>query len=299
MIRIAVLFHEQDRHPEGYVVHHLANVWRKDGHDVRYLFGTGEFVPADILLVHVNLSVVPDHYLRFARKYPIALNDRIADIRKRTVSSNLVTADDSWNGPVIAKSNLNYGGLPERWFTRPWIERQIPPLRRLRHRYEWLRSIGMPRFDSESYPIFESIRAVPRRWLRSPDIVIEKFRPELEGGRYHLRIYQVLGDRWTCTRLASEQPVIKAGGSIAAEEVAPHPAVEQWRREHHMDYGKIDYVVCDGEPVLLDINKTTGATSGFRPAPALEAARRHLAEGLYSYVDGGSLAERTQSDRMA
>ena len=86
-----MLFHREDRHydPSRYIVHRLADYWREDGHDVVYLFGVKRFVPADLVLVHVNLSVVPDEYLEFAGRYPIALNRHIRDIRKTTVSANL------------------------------------------------------------------------------------------------------------------------------------------------------------------------------------------------------------------
>jgi hypothetical protein len=49
-----------------------------------------------------------------------------------------------------------------------------------------------------------------------------------------------------------------------------------------MDYGKLDYVVHLGEPVLLDVNKTTGASRHLQD-DELRAMRRHQAEGLYSY----------------
>ena len=54
------------------------------------------------------------------------------------------------------------------------------------------------------------------------------------------------------------------------------------RQELGFDYGKFDYVVHDGRPVLLDANKTTGA-AGLPLTPELVAARRYRAEGLYSF----------------
>jgi hypothetical protein len=112
--------------------------------------------------------------------------------------------------------------------------------------------------------------------------VVERFRPEFENGLYHLRMLQFLGDRWTCTRLASHEPLIKAGTSVRAEQIEPHPEVLVWRSDLSIDYGKLDYVVNAGEPVLLDVNKTTGASSHMAD-DELRAMRRYQAEGLYSY----------------
>ena len=130
---IAVLFHEGDRHrdPSDYVVDHLAEFWREDGHRVSYVFGVKRFVPADIVLVHVNLSVVPGAYLEFASRYPIVLNGKIADIRKSTFSRNVVRPGDPWDGPVIIKSDLNYAGVPERFMQLTGME----------HRWRWLRRV--------------------------------------------------------------------------------------------------------------------------------------------------------------
>ena len=82
-------------------------------------------MPADLILVHVDLSVVPEKYLAFASRYSIVLNGRLPDIRKSVVSTNLVGMRDSWTGPVIAKSDLNYGGRPERSRRPRWRDKYL------------------------------------------------------------------------------------------------------------------------------------------------------------------------------
>jgi hypothetical protein len=284
-MRIAVLFHAGERHtdPAAYVVHHLARYWREDGHEVDYLYGTRRFRPADLLLVHVNLSVVPAEYLRFAARYPRALNAGIADIRKTTISRYLVRPGDGWRGPVIVKSDLNYGGQPEERLGENWMEQRFPLWRRLARRAA--RLAGRPDLPGgwEDYEIYDRIEDVPPARLRSRHFVVERFRPEREQGLYHLRIYLFLGDRHSCSRLASEDPIVKAQNSVRVEPVEPHPAVVAWRESLGMDYGKLDYVVEGGEAVLLDANKTIGASPRMANAD-LAAVRRHLAEGLYAYT---------------
>jgi hypothetical protein len=281
--RIAVLFHERDRHSDisRYIVDHLARFWREDGHEVVYLFGTGTHVPADLVLVHVDLSVVPEEYVSFASRYPIVLNGEVRDIRKSVVSSNLVARQDSWNGPVIVKSDLNDGGAPERSRTpaAPGERSRVwGAARRVAARLAGRVALD----DWTQYRVFDKVADVPPSLFEQRDVVVERFLPEYENGLFHVRMYQALGDHWSCTRLASPEPVLKASTSVGAEEVAPSPEVETWRKQFRLDYGKLDYLVHEGRTVLIDVNKTTGASQSMADAP-LQAMRRRLADGLYSY----------------
>ena len=70
--------------------------------------------------------------------------------------------------------------------------------------------------------------------------------------------------------------------SVSSESVEPHPEVHGWRKQFNIDYGKLDYLVHDGHPVLIDVNKTIGASRQVADAP-LQEMRSRLAEGLYSY----------------
>lgn len=284
--RIVVLFHENERDPTRYIVHHLAEFWREDGHHVDYVFGPRRFVAADLVFVHVDLSVVPDRYMEFATRYPRAVNGRLRDIRKSTVSDQLVGTGDDWTGPVIVKSDLNYGGLPERALEVSALERRVPVLLRLRRRLDArLRPHRIP-LGHLDYEIFDSIADVPSWVWNDPRVVVERFVPEIENGLHHLRMMLVLGDRWRCTLVRSDHRVIKARRSLASEDVEPHPETFAWRERFGVDYGKIDYVVYEGRPILLDINKTIGATrSGYREPETLVANRRHLAAGIAAYLD--------------
>lgn len=263
--RIAVLFHENDRHRDlsVYVVWSMADMWRDAGHEVVLLFGPRRFVPADLVLVHIDLSVVPKRYLRFARRYPIVLNGAVRDIRKRRYSEQLLSPVDDWGGPVIVKSDLNAGGWPEHQLGRSWIRRHRPP----------------PLAASGYYELYDSISDVPPKRFRDRRLVVEKFRPEQENGLYHTRIYQFLGPHATCARLASKEPIVKNANTVHVESVEPHAEIVAARRRFEMDYGKLDYVVHAGRAVLLDVNKTATASN----SPVLQRARRHRAEGLYAY----------------
>ena len=86
--RIAILWHARDRtrRLDRYVITRFADYWREGGHEVRFVFGPGQFVPADIAVLHVDLSVVPEPYLELAARYPVGINGRVRDIRHSAFS---------------------------------------------------------------------------------------------------------------------------------------------------------------------------------------------------------------------
>jgi len=287
--RIAVLLHKNDRHYslDRYSIVQLSRFWEEDGHEVVFLFGPKEFVPADLALVHVNLSVVPDDYIELAKRYPIALNAGITDIRKHTFSQSLLHRGDDWDGPVFVKSDLNYGGYPERNLGRTWLTRNYRSMRRARRLIDRLTGQTPVFADSSEYEFYESLADVPDAYFGRDDIVIEKFRPELENGLYHTRFYLFLGDRGAHRRLSSKHPVVNRATHIDAVPLEPDPEILALREKLGLDYGKLDYLKVDGEIILLDVNKTIGAG---RLADDEEARRhwRQMAEGLYSYFEGGA-----------
>lgn len=286
--RIVILFHEHYRRYRArmdYAICHMATYWRAAGHEVTYVFGVKQFIPADLAILHVDLSVVPDAYLEFARRYPRVLNGTVRDVRKSTFSRHLLRADESYEGRVIVKSDLNFAGLPERLL----IERRS--LFRIRL-VNALRSLGRIRTragpasvrTSTDYRVYERLRDVPSICFDGPGIVVEKFLPEVDRGLYWVRIYAFLGDRMTCGRVGSTNPIVKANNSVSRMVVEPHPKIVALRNALNFNYGKFDYVVRDGEPILLDVNKTPG--EGRRINSESQARLRHRADGLYSFLQG-------------
>jgi hypothetical protein len=291
---IAILFHEADRSQpaHGYIVHRLAEYWREWGHGVRFIYGVRRVEAADLLFVHVDLSVVPVEYLEFASKYAVRVNGGVADIRKSRISANIVAADDGWRGPVIVKSDLNCGGMPELMRGRSRLGARWPVVgrlqRKVRARVDAWRGVTKGFEGAEDYEIYEDRSLVPPSHVRDKRLVIERFVPECEDGLYHTRVYQFLGNRWICLRMGSRSPIVKAQNSVRVEQVEPHACVAEWRERLDMDYGKFDYVVVNGEAVLLDANKTIGASpSGMNQLISreeVETNRRLLAEGIYAYL---------------
>ena len=79
----------------------MTESWKQVGIEVVMLFGPDYFEPADVLIVHVDLTVVPGNYLAFSRRFPVVFNGCAKDISKRLVSKNLIDEDDPYRGPEL------------------------------------------------------------------------------------------------------------------------------------------------------------------------------------------------------
>lgn len=265
-IHIAILMHHTaNKLPlSRYALVNIAKYWQEDGNKVSIVLGDQNYVPADIAILHVDLSVVPDSYLQLANEYPIALNRQVKDIRKSIISTNLLKQDDIYTGKVIVKSNLNYAGMPEKLaFGSQNVHHPA--------------QINLPK----DYIIFDGIADVPPQYFDCSDIVVEKFTPEIEGDQFFIRYFLFLGNQTTFYRANSLEPIVNGQNRTSMQTVEPTPEVYKWREQLKFDYGKFDYVVHDGKPILLDANKTVGSVHG---SPILEENWRRRAKGIYSYL---------------
>lgn len=241
--RIVILMHENTRrdHAPLYFITQLVGSWRKQGIEIKSMTDPNRPLPGDVLFLHVDLSRVPEPYLAVAAHYPAAVNASVGDIRKSVISRHLVGRDSDWDGPVIVKTDLNCAGLPEE-------------------RYASTRGPGHPpnMRTSSDYPIFAHRTEVPIELFENPAVVVEKFLPEMAGGSYCLRSYNFLGDAEDCFLLHSDNSVVNLDTIKRMETIEVHPEIRKLREELGFDYGKLDYVVHDGEAILLDANKTPG-----------------------------------------
>ncbi len=279
---VALIFHRNERIKSlpRFAVWHLAEIWREWNIKVILLFGTQKFVPADLALLHVDLTAVPDEYLDFAQRYPVVLNAKVKNIRKSTFSGNKVKPGDGYEGKVIVKSELNYGGEPERKLLgTPWSRFAL----RVTSRLPWL----LPRTKGSrllfrspgDYRIYDNCRSVPADWFQRDDMLIEKFLPEIQDGLYCLRSYHFLGDRGGCVLRKSAHPIVNAATKLLREDVDPDPGIVRLTKSMQFDFGKFDYVLHKGRALLLDANKTPGAGK----APEYFAMCREWAKGIRSY----------------
>src|SRR5215831_5343530 len=114
--------------------------WEAMGFTVQVVQGVKHQARADLVIPHVDLTVTPKEYRDFFLAYPHVINRRVVDISKSRVSANLVRKNDGYTGPVIVKTERNYGGLPEQrlcfrsrigqWKWAGVARRLLAPLRR-------------------------------------------------------------------------------------------------------------------------------------------------------------------------
>ena len=129
--------------------------------------------------------------------------------------------------------------------------------------------------------MFEGSKHVPEGAFDNPALVVQRFLPEREDGLYALRLYVFLGDREVSSRVLSHAPVVKSRDMIRRTDVPLHPGARAARERLGMDYGKIDYVVRDGEAVVFDANRTPAFSMG---GETLARVASTLAPGLAAFA---------------
>ncbi len=280
MRHIAILVHKNDSF-EGrhYLLHAIADTWRENGWEISVLQGPQGNVTADLAILHVDQTKIPQNCVEYSGRFPKVLNGRITDISKRKISTNLVRRGDGYDGPVIVKTNQNCGGQMEAELAAGTksIRRGALAIRR---RLPWsMRSwLGisdykvLPRPDEVPYLV----------WLNS-GLVVERFLPEMHEGFYCLRTWVFLGDRETNSLSYSKQAVVKSANVVRREVVPGVPEeLREVRRRMGFDFGKFDYSIVDGRVVLYDTNRTP--TLGAMPREQYLPRARHLAEGLQAFL---------------
>lgn len=288
---LAILAHPADGFwHEARLVHLLMARWEAAGWETRLVTDPADPETADVAILHLSQSVVPEPFRRLAARFPRTINGTVFDIRKRRFSRLLVDRDGPDPGPVIVKTDANAGGWRELRgaFLDSAAGRRIgrfdPRARLYRHalRLESLRpwrERRVPRF--RGYAVFPSRDRVPEGVWRNPHLVVERLVAERQGEQYLCRHWLFLGSREVTRRTVSPDPVVKFRG-IMERTTEPVPdELRRIREEMGFDYGKFDYGVVDGEVVLYDVNRTPGAAADPRVhARTIDA----LAPGLEDFL---------------
>jgi len=247
--RILVVCHAYDAFRERrWLLQSMLPYWLAQGHTIRICEGPPQrAVEADLALLHVDCSVLPPSYAEAVQRFPVVVNTSIRDIRKSFWSTQRIGRDADWPGAVIVKSDLNAGGWPE-------MQHNLRA-RQLGHAepHPHLRPV-------DTYPVYARRSDVPETVWTNPGCTVEKFRPERDERGYWTRFWLFFGDRGRCRRFCSPNPVVKANNAIAVETVDVPPEVVAVRERLGLDYGKIDFVIHQGEPIVVDVNRTPGPT---------------------------------------
>jgi hypothetical protein len=243
------IIHRTDHLKPNYVLHALARQW--EGMGYRVTVGAAHDAGAELGLLHIDRTRLNPASLPPPPPGVAVLNGGILDISKRRFSTLLLGPDSDWPGPVIVKTDLNAFGKPERGNRKPtWRE----ALKARIAKVSWRHAHTLPR---ATYPVLPALARVPGWVWKRRDLIVEKFLPEREGDLYCLRGWMFFGAAGYGYRLYSTHPTVKIGSIIRHEfltDVPPEIAAQ--RRALGFDFGKFDYVMQDGQAILLDINKT-------------------------------------------
>jgi hypothetical protein len=258
------------------MVHRLSEIWQENGHLVTQ--GPTERLEADIGIVNIDRTKVPKEMIPANPSGRPLLNSLILDISKRRISSNILNPDSSYQGQVIIKTDNNYFGLPEHnegkarlpnGLIRSIAKRTLP--------WQYTRQL----WYYKDYPVCASISDVPPWVWGRDDLVVERFVPEKEGDEYVLRVWAFFGDQDHSVRMFGKNPIVKAGNRTRHEYLKEVPVeLRAIRKRLGMDFGKFDYVIFNGEPVLLDVNKTPTIAGNGPPGENL----LRLASGINMYI---------------
>jgi len=272
--------HAYQRRGSGLLIHALSKAWRDRGLQVLCQYGIKRHPDADLLIPQIDLTHTPSEYFEYICSYSNVVNRNVVDISKRRISEHLLCGNEDYHGPVIVKTDNNFGGLPECTRNELWhllLSRFLERLVSLaefafRQHLAWRRVL-------RKYLIYNSLAKVPSGIFKNQALVIERLLPEREGDLYFMRHYLFLGDHTRSIRIAGSAPILKSSNSVLVDEGFPVPEqVVKFRRQMGMDYGKIDYTIHNGQVVIIDVNRTPGA-----PVTAARTVS-DLADGIWSLL---------------
>jgi hypothetical protein len=280
-LRIAIITHEIDEFQDSsYLLRHLSKRWEQQGIKTTIVKGVNQELPAaDLAILHTDITAVGEDYIRVINHYPLVINGAVTDISKTAFSDLIVEKRDTYSGKVIVKTNANFGGMRERKekFQKGDMESTIE-IQRPWRRVEWM----------TEYPVFNSTSDVPNGVWRNDRLVVEKFLPEQNSqGEYLLKMWVFLGDQGIYYQAVSPDPVIKSHNLIRREflDVNDVPeSIRQVRANLGFDYGKFDFAIHQGEPVLYDVNRTPGGPKNSINRDTTERSYRTLSEGLNGFI---------------
>ena len=270
-----------------YVLKELVDLWRQDGHEV--VIGYTDRLEADIGILHIDQTWVKDGYVPEISDNIRLLNGAVRDISKRSFSEQILDVNSQYDGQVLVKTNANCHGYqdiqartnPKRGYSyiQYKIKRKLLNFIKSRslNEYSWRYLHYIP----EDYPILDNISNVPNCVWKRNDLIVEKFLPEKEGDLYILRLWLFFGDRECSVKIWGRKPIVKSRDLVRYEYIDEVPEVlRKARKKLGFDFGKFDYIMRNGEAILLDVNKTPTFSPSEHDVNPISI---RLAQGIHSY----------------
>lgn len=263
-----------------YLIRHVVDHWRLLGIEFELTTSPRVSPRGDIGWQHLDVTRVAEDYQQLMARYPVAINRGPSDVHKRSTATHLLTRDDPWPGPVIVKTDLNYGGKTEDWAHR-WRPLRHPLVHAFQDRLP-ARLTG--RIAPGEYPIYSSGALVPSWVWRDRRFVVQRFLAERSDGLYGVRRWFFFGDREFSYLAYSPVPIVSGDNHGRWERIGEPPlGLRALRAELGLDYGKIDYAEVDGELVVYDVSPTISADGPPGSGPQREMIAE-LVTGLASFL---------------
>lgn len=270
MATIVILEHRlQGKLGLPYMAYALAERWARAGHRILVHRGLEAPPPGALAINNIEPTVTPPAYRALFERYPRVVNGWVIDISKSRFSQDIIGRDSDWRGPVIVKTEANFGGKPEqllRAAAGQAIEADDIPAGPV----------------AEGYPTYTTAAEVPEAAWTTPGLIVERFLPERDERGYYLRVWTFFGDRERSSRYRCAAPIVKSHNVLEREEVPVPAAMRAWREKLGFDFGKFDYVLSGGRYVLLDVNRTPSLPASLPPEVA--AGMDALAPGLAAFL---------------
>ena len=277
-------FNERDASEQRYTICVLADIWRQLGLNIRVKRGASRFSTAlvRVAINHVSLTLTPPLYLNYLRRFPIVVNRDFTDTSKSKYCCRLLSSQDRYDGPVIVKTDLNFGGK---------IERKLQKQKQRSFPFRYLSLFRRPmadastHMDPHAYPIFDHPSGVPDEVWGNPYLIVQKFLPERDdAGLYRLRSWYVFGNRGFHVLAVGKEPIVKGQNMVRRDviDIKTPPEMELLRKQMRVDYGRFDYALIDGKPVVYDINRTPTITAASEAQ--YNSQLRDLAKGIVPFL---------------
>jgi hypothetical protein len=266
MPRIAVISHKFDKFAKrSYLLAGILKEAEQAGVVAEITRGPRHFVEADLAVLHVDATVIDPEYTALTRRYRRTINLSISNIGKSRISGAALRRGEHWPGPVIVKTELNGRGAPE------FYHNQVAALRGKPAPHPAVTGL-------RDYAVFDRAADVPDKVWQDQSLAVEKFLPEHDPRGFALRTWVFMGRRETCSRCVSAEPIVKGADVISREIVEVPEQLRETRARLGFEYGKFDFVVHDGKPVLFDANMTPTVPENL--SEELQRSSRELAQGL-------------------
>ena len=277
--RLVILTHLHQGLDENCGINRLAKFfWRPAGWEIVVQQGVENPPDADLAVLHVDLTVVPDEYMALAARYPVCINGQVRDISKRVVSRSLVSRDDAYAGPVMVKTDRNCAGQPERRLRLALGGRKARVAEAIERR---LPARWTGRLKGDRYLVLPRKSAVPAWVWRRPELVVERFHEQRDGELYTINQWQFLGDSGVVLTYYGATPMTKYLDMVRQDPLHDRvpEEIRALRAGLKVDYGKLDFIVTADGAKLLDANRTP-----WTPRPATDPRLIAMAKGLEGFL---------------